>query len=113
MKQENVFFISIFTFMVCALLIGFEVCMNSYVIVIMIIAMIAASLSTIDLDDEYDYDDYGEESFEKIKQQLSAQEKVPYYKNHPYEEEKEEKPPYLFVIIISIIVGVLSGSIAT
>ena len=64
-------------------------------------------------DDEYDYDDYGEESFEKIKQQLSAQEKVPYYKNHPYEEEKEEKPPYLFVIIISIIVGVLNGIIAT
>ena len=57
MKQENVFFISIFTFMVCALLIGFEVCMNSYVIVIMIIAMISASLSTIDLDNEYDYDD--------------------------------------------------------
>ena len=57
MKQENVFFISIFTFMFCALLIGFEVCMNSYVIVIMIIAMISASLSTIDLDNEYDYDD--------------------------------------------------------
>ena len=57
MKQENVFFISMFTFMVCALLIGFEVCMNSYVIVIMIIAMISASLSTIDLDNECDYDD--------------------------------------------------------
>ena len=40
-------------------------------------------------------------------------EKVPYYKNHPYEEEKEEKPPYLFVLIMSIIVGVLSGIIAT
>ena len=57
MKQENVFFISMFTFMVCALLIGFGICMSSYVIVIMIIAMIAASLSTIDLDNEYDYDD--------------------------------------------------------
>ncbi len=64
-------------------------------------------------DDEDDYDDYDEESFEKIKQRLSTQEKTPYYQNHSYEDEKEEKPPYLFVLIISIIVGVLSGIIAT
>ena len=63
-------------------------------------------------DDEDDYDDYDGEGFEKIKQQLSAQEKVPYYKNHPYEEEKEEKPPYLFLLIISVILGVLSGVVA-
>ena len=44
---------------------------------------------------------------------IDGREKVPYYKTHPYEEEKEEKPPYLFVLIMSIIVGVLSGIIAT
>ena len=44
---------------------------------------------------------------------MDGREKVPYYKNHPYEEEKEEKPPYLFVLIMSIIVGVFSGIIAT
>ena len=39
-------------------------------------------------------------------------EKVPYYQNHPYEEEKEDKPSYWLVFIISILVGVLSGVIA-
>ena len=34
------------------------------------------------------------------------------FENHPYEEEKEEKPSYLLVFIISILVGVLSGVIA-
>ena len=43
---------------------------------------------------------------------MDGREKVPYYKNHPYEEEKEEKPPYFLVFIISILVGVLSGVIA-
>lgn len=42
---------------------------------------------------------------------MDGKEKVPYYKNHPY-EEKQEKPPYLLVFIISILVGVLSGVIA-
>lgn len=43
---------------------------------------------------------------------MDGGEKVPYYKNHPYEEKKEEKPPYLLVFIISILVGILSGVIA-
>lgn len=43
---------------------------------------------------------------------MDGREKIPYYKNHPYEEEKEDKPPYLLVFIISILVGVLSGVIA-
>ena len=38
---------------------------------------------------------------------MDCREKVPYYKNHPYEEEKEKRPPYLLASIIGFLGGIL------
>lgn len=64
-------------------------------------------------EDYYDDDellDFDEEKFEKIKQHLLKQEKTNL--NKQPETRVEEKPPYLVITIISILVGVFSGIIA-
>lgn len=70
--------------------------------------------SSSDYSSDYDYDsdydsDYDNEDYYDDELPETYKEEVPYYKNHPYEEKKQEIP-YLAIAIV-FVVGILVSAI--